>query len=80
MTVATRPTLAMSSTAGFAMRYQLDAMIRALGDTADRAADTGDHTTARLIACLHSAREAADEIEHRTPVAPARRGVDLVKR
>ena len=65
MTVATRPALAMGASAGFAMRYQLDAMIAALGGIGDRAADTGDHAVARLVACLHGAREAADEIEHR---------------
>lgn len=61
---------AMDKNQGAAMRAQLDAMINVLtaggADSIDETAAAGrDTTTARLVARLYEAREAASEIEMR---------------
>lgn len=74
------PIYVMDAAEGAALRYQLDGMVNYLHRVAQEADDAKDEAVRRLVASLHGAREAADEIERRTPVDTPRRGVRLAKR
>jgi hypothetical protein len=60
----------MDAAEGAAWGYQLDCMIKVLDQIDDRAAEVGDEPVLRLIRCLYEAREAATQIETRTPPPP----------
>lgn len=75
----TAQSTALSTFEGAAIRVQLDAMIKALTQVDDYAAEVDDKVTLRLIARLHEARAAAREIEDRDPALLLYKGVRLNK-
>lgn len=75
----TAQSTALSPFEGAAMRVQLDAMLNVLTHADEEAAKVDDRPVSRLVARLHEARAAAQEIEDRAQSAPAYRGVSLAR-
>lgn len=78
-TTAQSTASAMLPEEGAAVRYQLDAMIKALTQFDEDAAKSGDATVQVMVARLHEARAAAQTIETRNQPQPAYRGVRLAR-
>lgn len=75
----TAQSTALSPFEGAAMRVQLDAMLNVLAHADEEAAKVDDNSVRHLVASLHEARAAAQEIEDRAATPPAYRGVTLAR-
>lgn len=75
----TAQSTALSPFEGAAMRVQLDAMLNVLVHADEEAAKLDDNPVRHLVASLHEARAAAQEIEDRGQTTPSYRGVTLVR-